>query len=280
MLSRGCEVSRETTFIWPDIAANIDRIAQSLTEAHSAAGRGDAKTTRIKQDQADQAQHGASVKFGYDNYWTWSDRPFSLAMLGEGRPRKRAKDARPDPFNGFDHAEFFWQGRLPAALIVHNYGKPPQPERDDLVVEQLPASWYNPGQTVAYIITPRRILTAAPTIGHTPSKTKGDIMYTYVKLHQDGKQVAISTNAAEEHEFIRGVSDALLKLNGALSTGELEAFLPQVVDICCRMRGYKNTVDERRVLIAGRITPTEESVIASSAPIEVKAATGVTLAET
>jgi hypothetical protein len=104
-----------------------------------------------------------------------------------------------------------------------------------------------------------RVLTLSQLLGESS-------MRPYVKLHQDGKQVAISTNAETEPDFIRGAAEALCSLQSAMTTEEMAAWLPQVVDVCCTIRGYKAPlVQESRVLVAGRIAPNDASVVASSA---------------
>ena len=42
---------------------------------------------------------------------------------------------------------------------------------------------------------------------------------------------------------------------------QLERWLPQLVDICCKYKGYKNTVKEKRVLFTGDIWPDDKYVI-------------------
>lgn len=38
---------------------------------------------------------------------------------------------------------------------------------------------------------------------------------------------------------------------------QLERWLPQLVDICCKLRGYKADVHEERVIVAGYHLPAE-----------------------
>lgn len=104
-----------------------------------------------------------------------------------------------------------------------------------------------------------------------------------IKLYKDGDQMAIQTDAKDERDFIDTISEALSNM---LSDGmfidvmddktkdiqpieewtekkgktlindwhfQFEYWLPQIVDICCKYRGYKSTVQEQRVLITGDI---------------------------
>ena len=106
-----------------------------------------------------------------------------------------------------------------------------------------------------------------------------------IKLFKDGDCMAISTDAKNEQEFITEISDLfsqmirdgqfmfysisgedpsqILPIDGKMTTEILNMlfendwgfqfayWLPQIVDICCKLRGYKNDVFEKRILIAG-----------------------------
>jgi hypothetical protein len=75
-----------------------------------------------------------------------------------------------------------------------------------------------------------------------------------VKLHKNDKSFAISTNAATEIEFMAAIADQM-DVEGPLSANL--SFLAAVVDICCKLRGYKSNVIEHRVLVAGDWTPAD-----------------------
>lgn len=89
-------------------------------------------------------------------------------------------------------------------------------------------------------------------------------MRDYVKLYRDGEDVAIQTNITSEETFVREVSDALG--GKLLSVGEdasfvLQSYLPQIIDICAKLRGYKAPlVDEQIVLTAGRLQPNDAMI--------------------
>ncbi len=82
------------------------------------------------------------------------------------------------------------------------------------------------------------------------------------ELFKSGDSMAIRTNATTEAEFIGSVSQVLSEMiNGERYAGDWEfqffRWLPQVVDICCKLRGYKSEVDEYRVITAGDVSPSE-----------------------
>ena len=77
-----------------------------------------------------------------------------------------------------------------------------------------------------------------------------------IELYKDGDNMAILTDASGEEDFL----DQFSKLFGEMIEEEtfahdwefqLYRWLPEVVDICCKYRGYKNNVSERRVLCSG-----------------------------
>lgn len=99
---------------------------------------------------------------------------------------------------------------------------------------------------------------AAPTCNQEESEV--------IQLYKNGSSLAIATEAKDEREFLEEFS---LMLSEAIDAGKykgewennLSKWLPQAVDICCRMRGYKTeSVREKRVLIAGDIDPRAEDL--------------------
>lgn len=95
-------------------------------------------------------------------------------------------------------------------------------------------------------------------------------MQDYVKLHREGDEFALSTNATDERVFLSGAAHAL---HGALApessmqefTEALEPWLVQIVDVACKLRGYKAPlVDEQRVLTTGRISPSDATIVSAS----------------
>jgi hypothetical protein len=100
----------------------------------------------------------------------------------------------------------------------------------------------------------------------TPKKRKSTAM---IKLYKDGDHMSIVTEAKDEREFLENLAALLSRLiDSGRHEGDWEfqlmRWLPQTVDICCKMRGYKvETVRERTVLIAGDSDPTGASLEAS-----------------
>lgn len=109
-----------------------------------------------------------------------------------------------------------------------------------------------------------------------------------IEFYKDGDTLAIKTDANDEDKFIRDMSELL---SGLIAKGEfmyhvedddilsadrdriekaarandwefqLSYLLPLVVDICCKMRGYKSPVMEQRVLVAGHIMPSSSQLV-------------------
>jgi hypothetical protein len=68
--------------------------------------------------------------------------------------------------------------------------------------------------------------------------------------------MAIVTDAEDETAFLDQVSKTLGALaDSSIHTGDwtfqFDYWLPQIVDICCKYRGYKNSVIEHKVLCSG-----------------------------
>lgn len=85
---------------------------------------------------------------------------------------------------------------------------------------------------------------------------------TIVKFYKDGHNMSVSTNASSEEEFM---AEAVKQLSEIVQRREydndweyqLQRWLPQIVDVCCKLRGYKAAVHEERVIVAGYHMPTE-----------------------
>lgn len=94
------------------------------------------------------------------------------------------------------------------------------------------------------------------------------------KLYKDGDRMGIWTDAAGERDFLDEVSrlwDSLIasgwccELHVAGEEVHLACdwafqfglWLPQVVEICCKLRGYKSNVEEKRVLFTGNMIPSD-----------------------
>lgn len=101
---------------------------------------------------------------------------------------------------------------------------------------------------------------------HKPiSYKKGECM---VKLFKSGDDMAIVTDAMDEREFNEHFVEALeLLIEGGQYDGDwnfqLSRWLPQYVEICCKFRGYKSSVKERRMLTAGDFPSSDDSLVIS-----------------
>lgn len=99
-------------------------------------------------------------------------------------------------------------------------------------------------------------------------------MHANVRLHTnpDGLLLAISTNAIDEADFLVAMADALQReIQTTLDEAEahqvaslcglwgilLHRALPHIVEVCCRLRGYKADVTEHRVIVAGAVVPAD-----------------------
>jgi hypothetical protein len=87
-----------------------------------------------------------------------------------------------------------------------------------------------------------------------------------VKLYKDGDTMAIVTDAISEDEFLDQLGQAWHTLieNKYFEHDwyfQFSYWLPQVVDICCKYRGYKNNVLQRQLLCAGSVFPDEKILV-------------------
>ncbi len=68
-------------------------------------------------------------------------------------------------------------------------------------------------------------------------------MSAVVKMHRNEKSSALSTNATTEEEFMREVAMLLSRELGNEEVADVAAILstslPQIVDICCKLRGIQ-----------------------------------------
>lgn len=127
-------------------------------------------------------------------------------------------------------------------------------------------------------------------------------MAAIVKFHKDGDNMAVSTDAQSEEEFLMAAIPALarqlggfvnvLSADGSLMSDEtghiitettgvmtitndfefqLDRWIPQIIDIACKLRGYKSAVHEHRVLVAGHWLPDE--LVSAFSPLRFEKAT-------
>jgi hypothetical protein len=85
-----------------------------------------------------------------------------------------------------------------------------------------------------------------------------------VKFFKDGKALALQTDAQTEQHFTRDFAIALQDfMTGQNFEGqhEIETYLHNFAEICCKMRGYKAEVKEQRLLTVGDINPASETCV-------------------
>jgi hypothetical protein len=86
-------------------------------------------------------------------------------------------------------------------------------------------------------------------------------MTTKIYISAELEDMAIETNAKDEREYVEEVSDLIrgMILDSVFPSEEANILipiaLPLVVDTCCKMRGYKSNVEEKRVIVAGKLPP-------------------------
>lgn len=76
-----------------------------------------------------------------------------------------------------------------------------------------------------------------------------------VSIYVEGEDVSVVTDARDERDFTEGFGPAfgkILTANGKNPPGTPRAAMTAAFDIIAKLRGYKSTVQERRVLAAGR----------------------------
>lgn len=86
-----------------------------------------------------------------------------------------------------------------------------------------------------------------------------------IKLFKDGDRMAISTTLTDETLFIDQFSEIIAEM---INMGDydndwdfqLKHWLPALVNICCKLRGYKADVQEERLITAGRLPNNEDSI--------------------
>ena len=75
-------------------------------------------------------------------------------------------------------------------------------------------------------------------------------MESTVKLYASDEGFTVYTDATDERDFVQAAASALA--DKGVKEGDLAQYLPRVIDIVCKLRGYKApSVIEKRVFIAG-----------------------------
>lgn len=77
-----------------------------------------------------------------------------------------------------------------------------------------------------------------------------------VEFYKDGNRMGIATTCTSEGQFLSAVSAGLSEMieDGAHDgdwTFQLNGWLPDIVEICCKLRGQGNRVTEQKVLKSG-----------------------------
>lgn len=92
----------------------------------------------------------------------------------------------------------------------------------------------------------------------------GDRAMPKISIYVEGEDVSVVTDARSERDFTEGFAPAFAKVvtaNGKNPPGTSRAAVSAAFDIIAKLRGYKTTVQERRVLAAGRWPhPTEKAI--------------------
>ena len=81
-----------------------------------------------------------------------------------------------------------------------------------------------------------------------------------IELYKDGDYIVIMTDEKDERDFLDQMSRLL---NDMIEARQYENdwyfqfsfWLPQIVNICCKYRGYKSSVLARQLLISGSLPP-------------------------
>ena len=77
-----------------------------------------------------------------------------------------------------------------------------------------------------------------------------------IKLYKSGDAMGIETDCPNADDFLRQMAELL---SGMIDDGihagdwefQLNFWLPQMVEISCKLKGYKADVKEQRILLAG-----------------------------
>lgn len=99
-----------------------------------------------------------------------------------------------------------------------------------------------------------------------PANRRGLSMVKIYNFSDDSDrwEIGILTDCVDEQEFCREVGRAVVRSQLATDRrgDSHDALIAQVVqksaDIICRLRGYKNDVHERRLMLAGNAWPSDE----------------------
>lgn len=86
-----------------------------------------------------------------------------------------------------------------------------------------------------------------------------------VRFHREGENFAISTNTETERDFLDGAAAAMAEL--IPNADELSHWLPLIVDVSAKMRGYKADVIEKRLIIAGAWLPADTASIVAGGSV-------------
>lgn len=116
--------------------------------------------------------------------------------------------------------------------------------------------WYLENQDTLLYLGKNKFIALETLRGY--KMLKGGAMATI--LYKDGDTMAVSTEADDEDQFHAEFCELLSDMiNRNIFDGDwefqLRFWLPQYVDICCKLRGYKSNVLEKRKIIAGQFTP-------------------------
>ena len=94
---------------------------------------------------------------------------------------------------------------------------------------------------------------------------------TFVKFYKDGDTFALETNHSDYGAFVRDVVSelsAMIEANLFESDWQfqLDEWLPQIMEIGSKLRGYKAEVSVQQVITAGALTMSDAHVIRAPQP--------------
>lgn len=92
-----------------------------------------------------------------------------------------------------------------------------------------------------------------------------------VELYKDSDRFGIKTSCSDAPEFLTSTSELLAQM---IESGKydgdwefvLRGWLPQLVEVACKLKGYRADVVEQKLIIAGTGEPSTESLVARGVP--------------
>lgn len=87
-----------------------------------------------------------------------------------------------------------------------------------------------------------------------------------IEFYKDGTNLSVATEATEPDAFLRAAAKALSEMIDSKAyegqwQQQLDGWLPQIVEIACKLKGYKAEVQETRRIIAGPVLPHSKDLV-------------------